>query len=218
MKRKGMSDMLAFVVILIVGVVALAGGYFLFNNQSTSSANISSSAQTAQGEFYRIQSPMFVSGSDLKVTSTDVPTNGTIPGSKLVTKYDLNGTNGNTNTLAYDVQVTGPGGLSNVQVDAQMANKSAVELRNFYVVKDTQGNSLSPTDAAYNLNVQNGQVQGTIPNLPDGNWVLVAQTKSISTGNLAAGANIMTEDLVGSSQAALGSSGSTSLHTTITNK
>jgi len=186
------------VLALAVLVVVLFGAVFAYS--AWLSVRAPAVAVEYEGEWDKIYAPEEVGGTDLSITETSITDGATLKVTNV--SYDLNGTDGTTTYVAFGVEVDGSNGIKSVDIDGELgddASTSEVKIRNAYIVEDEEGNTLDISDATYKATVSSDgdEFKFDISVLPEGEYVVVVELKSVATSTLASGDNLLTIDFDG---------------------
>jgi len=192
--RKGVATsvwvlVLVVIAMLSIGVGAVASGMFQPKPAAITRPE-------ADGEWDTLQAPQEVAGSDISVTSTSISDDGdyTAGSGVMTTDYDLNGTDGSDHNLAFGIEVSS-NRLEDVEIDGSLDDltKSQVVIRNAYIVPDEEGVNLDSEDAVYTAEVPTDQDEFDfdVASLPEGEYVLNVELKSITTSAITSGNDIV---------------------------
>lgn len=210
--RKGLGGLtiLAVVVAALIGagaVYAYTGG-----GQPADVADVD-----YDGAFAAVQPIQELTGyNDLSVTQQDLNSTGLVDDGNIVTTFNVNESNGEVLRFAFGFDVDGP--MEEVDVEMTSAVDSAFDVRSARIVAD-ENDDVSIDEAASVTEFavdDNDEVDGTVSNLPEGDYLYVLEVRGIDTGTVSAGADMYTVDFDATTDA--DSDEAEELHLTIDNK
>lgn len=198
MNKKGLSTF--WTVLIVIGAVLIISGLGWGVFQAGELSAVAVVVAESDGEYDDVALPEEVGGTDLVANTSYAVANEAFTVA-FETDVDLNGTDGNTQTLAYNFEVSG-GNLDDVSADIELSATIAtteLQLKNAYVMRDEKGLTLdsSNADANFIVDVDTDLDKIDIEAIfvEDGEYILVIEAKSLATITIAPGELLMTVDM-----------------------
>ena len=179
---KGGTSAAVWLIVLIMLMFMGFMGIYMYSMQLRPAVPVE-----YEGEFDKIYDPDYVAGTDLSITETSISDGGhyTIP-----TAFDLNGTDGVTEYLAFGLEITGSNGFEALDIDGGLnstTSTSELRIKKAYIVPDVEGKTLDQSDALYigQVNTDQDEFEFDLSAVPKGKYVVCVEVKGISTSTIA---------------------------------
>ena len=201
--KRGITLAMTVLVAIIVGIVAITGVTLLYTVGPLSIKPVSEIAE-ADGEFDDVAVPEEVGGTDLVANATYSVTSEVFS-VDFTTDVDLNGTDGNTQYLAYNFEIAG-GGLEDFDANIELSSTIAtteLTLKTAYIMLDEEGLTLDSENALLgfivDVDTDLDKIDIEADLIEDGEYILMIEAKSLATVTIAGSEELMTIEMDGKS-------------------
>lgn len=183
-RRKALGN----VAYILIALVALAG-VGLFATQFTGqTASTVQQPTEYDGGFAAFQPVQELTGyNDLSVTMEELNSSNTVvDDSNVVTKYNINASNGQTLRFAYGIDVSGPMQSVDVQLTPKADTASALDITGARLVRDSNDDNTladAPTVATFTAD-SDEEIDATVNGLQEGDYAFVLETRGTATGTI----------------------------------
>ena len=204
MKNKRAIGTTMWVVILAIVLIVGIGATAVTMNSGFTFGTASVIPIEADGEFDDVAVPEDVGGTDLVANAT-YSVSSEVFAVDFTTDVDLNGTDGNTQTLAYNFEVAG-GDMEDFDAKVELSSNIAVTelvLKNAYVMLDEEGLTLDSENALsqfiVDVDSDLDKIDVEAEFIEDGEYIFVIEAKSLATVTIGVSESLMTITMDGES-------------------